>query len=83
MQDGKPVFIGREDPTNTPIRLPAECVHGSVDCSHMECPVCHNYFDYLVGENTNDGGRMGCDGCYRPGKSEQTNESYDPSKEIL
>jgi len=49
----------------------------------MICPVCGSEVDYLVGENTQDGGRKGCEGCYRPGNLSETDDSYDESKEIL
>ena len=34
----------------------------------MTCPVCGIEVDMLVGEDTKDGGRMGCDKCWRPPK---------------
>jgi len=78
-KDGKPIFIGKEDPNNRPSngqRLPPE----------MECPVCHSMVDYLVGENTPDGGRQGCEKCWKPGKGgarhERQIQSGDP-KEIV
>lgn len=76
LQDGKPVFMGKEDPNNPPVRPVGES-------SKMECPVCHGMFDYLVGENTTDGGVQGCESCYKPGKSSQTGDVYDKTKEIL
>lgn len=57
-ENGKKVFVGQEDPRNPPVR-PQEG-------SKMECPVCHGMFDYLVGEDDNNGGRMGCEGCWKP-----------------
>jgi len=74
-KDGKPIFIGHEDPANPPVKAPSES-------SKMECPVCRGRFDYLIGEDTPDGGRMGCETCYRPGKPRPTNESYDKTREI-
>lgn len=56
-QDGKKIFVGKEDPNNPPVR--------PMEGSKMECPVCHKQFDYLVGEDRN-GGRMGCESCWRP-----------------
>lgn len=65
--DGKVRFIGKDDPHNPIVPLtPPECAHGTQVCSHMQCSFCHEYVDYLVGEDTPDGGRRGCEGCYRP-----------------
>ena len=78
--DGKPMFIGKEDPHNTPLPLtPTECPHGTESCSHMQCSFCHNYVDYLVGEDTPDGGRRGCESCYRPPKTPLKREADIPS----
>ena len=57
--DGTPTFIGREDPNNPP---PQKIREGS----KLECPICHNMFDYLVGEDTRDGGRLGCEADWKP-----------------
>lgn len=59
-KDGKPVFIGREDPKNPPVRKP--------EGSKMTCKICGHDVDYLVGEDTNDGGRQGCEACWKPSK---------------
>ena len=45
--------------------------------SKMQCPVCKRWFDYLVGENTPDGGRMGCEACWKPGKVKRVEEKTD------
>lgn len=34
--------------------------------SGTECPVCHGVVDYLLGEDTRDGGVQGCEGCWKP-----------------
>jgi len=74
--DGKLVFTGKEDPKNPPIELNKG--------SQMECPICHGMFDYLVGEDTPDGGKMGCEACYKPSptKKKSGGDMYDKSKEI-
>lgn len=56
-------FLGVEDPKNPLVQKPPQCDHS--DCSHMECPICHLYFDYLVGDDLGDG-RRGCEGCWKP-----------------
>jgi hypothetical protein len=70
-KEGKPVFIGKEDPNNPPV-TPS---HGN----QMECPQCHNMVDYLLGDT-----RQGCEACYN--KSLDTikkgEDTYDRSKEI-
>lgn len=78
--DGKPVFVGKEDPHNPPVEPQAG--------NKMECPVCHGEFDYLLGEDVN-GGRVGCEKDYRKPQEGgnthggRTTEGYDTSKEIL
>lgn len=76
LKDGVPVFIGKEDPTNPPVKPP--------NGSKMECPVCHGMFDYLVGEDIG-GGRMGCEDCWKPPvqPQEAKPETYDTEKEML
>lgn len=74
-QNGKPIFLGVQDPSTPPV-MPRQS-------SNMECPVCHEFFDYLVGEDTPDGGRMGCEACWRPGKVVRTAEYYDTGKEMV
>ena len=59
-KDGKPVFIGREDPSNPPVNKP----HGAM----MTCPICGKEVDYLVGDDTEDGGKQGCEACWKPSK---------------
>lgn len=61
--DGKPVFVGREDPQNPPT--------APVEGSKLECPVCHGEFDYLLGEKTDDGGVMGCEVDWKPAPNPQ------------
>lgn len=58
--DGKPVFVGKER------QIPSNESHKS-EGSKMQCPVCTQMVDYLVGDNTPDGGRQGCESCWRPG----------------
>lgn len=36
------------------------------ESSDMECPVCHEVVPYLVGEDTKDGGKKGCEKCWKP-----------------
>ena len=83
--DGKPVFIGRE------ARPPR---YGKEGASSLSCPVCGKECDYLVGENSPDGGRQGCEGCWRPGrgmeggenhgqKSTEANPEKDPKKMVF
>lgn len=55
--DGKPVFFGKER-QSSPYKA---------EGSKMQCPVCTQEVDYLVGDNTPDGGRQGCESCWRPG----------------
>ncbi len=85
--DGKPVFLGREDPQNPPVK--------PTEGTKMECPFCRGKFDYLVGEDTPDGGRMGCESCWKPPQSpikregveqdvqEESGEGTDPKKTIF
>jgi len=71
--DGKPVFIGKEDS-----HIPQSQIS---EGSKSECPVCHGMFDYLVGEDTPDGGRIGCEKCWKPGTGRVVNN--DPPVEDL
>jgi hypothetical protein len=85
MENGKPKFVGAEDPSNPPtipyqpnfrtctfchaqntndMEQCLECGH-MIDDSKMQCPVCHKWFDYLIGENEN-GGVQGCESCWKP-----------------
>jgi hypothetical protein len=32
----------------------------------MTCKICGKEVDYLVGEDTNDGGKQGCEACWKP-----------------
>lgn len=76
IKDGKPVFIGQEDPNNPPVT--------PVKGTQMQCPVCSGMFDYLLGEDTSDGGKLGCEVCWKPSETPSTsNEVYDLGKEIL
>lgn len=75
-KDGNPQFIGKEDPNNPPVK-PREG-------SKMECPVCHGMFDYLLGVDTPDGGRMGCEMDWKPSqKGVDTNNEYNKDQEII
>lgn len=53
--DQKPVFTGHA--TQPP-------PFKKMEDSKMECPICHKQVDYLVGVDTQDGGRQGCEECY-------------------
>jgi hypothetical protein len=80
LQDGKPVFIGKEDPANPPVQPPDEK-------AFVECPICGTWVPYLVGEDTQDGGKKGCEADWvpRPKKENEetpTNETYETEKEI-
>lgn len=74
-EDGKPVFIGKEDSNNPPPK-PRQG-------AKMECPQCHDQVDYLLGENTPDGGKQGCEKDYKAGKIEKGGETYDKDREII
>jgi hypothetical protein len=77
-KDGKPVFIGHDDLNNPP--NPPD--HGPALTE--ECPVCHNKVPYLVGENTSDGGVMGCESCWKPSQHPLRNEvDVNEPKEII
>ena len=71
--DGKPVFIGKEDPNQKPVERG--------EGSKIECPVCKGIFDYLLGDDTPDGGVRGCEKCWKPSQkggnngNEGTNET--------
>lgn len=73
--DGKPVFLGKEDIANPPTKKP--------EGSKMECPVCHGQFDFLVGENTHDGGVMGCELCWKPPKGKRSYGKEEGTKEAI
>jgi hypothetical protein len=76
--DGKPIFIGKEDPKNPP-RAIKKCNHGSDECSHMICPVCGNYVDYLLGTVS-----QGCEACYDPKKDiPQEEEKEQKVEEVI
>lgn len=70
-ENGKPRFVGQEDPHNPPVSSPSRG-------SRMVCPVCQGEFDYLLGENTSDGGVQGCEKDYRPSRKGVT---YEPNKD--
>lgn len=55
--DGKPIFFGKDEPAQQAAK---------VEGTKITCPVCNQEFDYLVGEDTPDGGRKGCETCWRP-----------------
>lgn len=101
--DGKPVFVGKEDPSNRPYTPPPvnsrfcssckEYVENDDTCpkcgrafddSKMKCPVCGKWFDYLVGDDTPDGGRRGCEGCWRAPKRPIRKEDVgDDTKDVF
>lgn len=78
--DGKPIFIGKEDPNNPPN-------NPSAGSSKIECQVCHKMVDYLVGENTQTGGVQGCEDCWKPGRGgvrhEAEIQSGNPQKIVF
>lgn len=47
--------------------------------SKMQCPVCGEYFDYLLGEV-----KQGCETCYDKSKDypDKSSDIYDRTKEI-
>ncbi len=69
-EDGKPIFIGKEDPHNVEIKKGAS--------SQIECPNCHQMVDYLIGDT-----KKGCESCYDKTKDQpdQRGETYDKSRE--
>lgn len=77
-KDGKPQFIGKEDPNNTPIQFNKPCVHGGDKCSHMQCPIGGEWVDYLVGDDIGDGKR-GCEAHWKPPTQpiQRTDETTD------
>ena len=74
--DGKPVFVGKENP-NVPQ------YKASGEGSKMTCPVCGGQFDYLLGEDTPDGGKMGCEKDWKKGTPIRTNNYYNKDEEML
>jgi hypothetical protein len=74
-KDGKPIFIGQEDPHNPPVKKPS----GSL----MTCPVCGKEVDYLVGDDTEDGGKQGCESCWVPPKKGVKHESEETKKTVF
>jgi len=36
------------------------------ESSKIECPVCHQGVDFLLGDDTPDGGKRGCEACWKP-----------------
>lgn len=73
-QDGKKVFVGKEDPNNPPVR--------PMEGSKMECPVCHKMVDYLVGENIH-GGIQGCEMCWKPPQKQERREHEVTTKVVF
>lgn len=73
MQDGKPVFIGKEDPSNPPVKPAGES-------SKMECEKCGSLVDYLLGDKPKV-----CEACYDPENDKKDTRSgdYDRSKEMM
>lgn len=71
--EGKLRFLGAEDKNNPPV-APREG-------SKMQCPVCKNMVDYLLGDV-----RQGCEACYDPAKdhpAKRTDEAYNKNEEML
>jgi len=52
--------------TKTPITkvTNSQVVYGK-ETTDMTCPVCIKEVDHLVGEDTKDGGVMGCEACWK------------------
>ncbi len=73
--DGKPMFMGKEDSNNPP----AQPRKGN----QIECPICHNMVDFLLGQDTKDGGKMGCPKDYVEGTVDNLAGTYDTDKEIM
>lgn len=74
LQDGQPIFVGKEDPENPPVRPVGES-------SKMECEKCGSMVDYLLGDK-----HKVCEACFDPSKDQLdlSNETdYDKTKEIL
>lgn len=71
-ENGKPIFIGKEDANNPPQKPVAES-------SKIECPICHSKVLYLLGDTV-----KGCEVCYDKSKDvpSEGGDSYDRSKEI-
>jgi len=36
------------------------------ESAKIECPVCHQEVDFLLGDDTPDGGKRGCEACWKP-----------------
>ncbi len=72
--DGKPTFIGKEQPSPTVKK------EGG---SQMQCPVCNGWFDYLVGDDTPNGGVRGCEKCWKAPKEGVRHEAETNSEEII
>ncbi len=49
----------------TTVKCP-HCKNIISESSKTECPVCHGQFDYLVGDDTPNGGIRGCETCWKP-----------------
>lgn len=72
--DGKPRFIGKDAPDRPqPKREPG---------AQMQCAVCGGMFDYLVGDDTPDGGVRGCEKCWKPGKERKVIQN-ERAEEII
>lgn len=63
--EGIPVFIGQEDKDTPPVNTSVG------ESSKIECPVCHDMFDYLVGEDTQYGGIRGCEVDWKPSTKQE------------
>ena len=61
---GKATFVGHNEPPITNVKG---------ESTKIPCPICKIPVDYLVGENTEDGGIQGCEGCWKPSKKKGGN----------
>lgn len=73
--NGKIIFIGKEDPNNPP---PIKR-----EGTKMQCPVCHNDVDYLLGQKY-----QACEACYdqtkdEPIEPEKKGETNDTEEIII
>lgn len=68
-ENGLPKFIGQEDPHNPQV--------SPKKGSKMICQVCKGEFDFLLGQDTPDGGRMGCQKDYLPSSNGVVYESNE------
>lgn len=73
--DGKPMFIGKDQPSP---QVKSE------KGAQMQCPVCKGWFDYLIGEDIN-GGVRGCETCWKPPRKGEGNggQTERPIEEVI